>query len=298
MHGKICLVTGATGGIGRAAAIEIAKRGATVVMVGRDATRGAAAAQAARAAAPSSTVEFIQADLSSQSSIRDLARRVKARYEKLHVLVNNAGGVFLRRELTDDGLERTFALNHLGYFLLTDLLLDRIKAAGPSRIVNVASRAHKRTHIDFENLQGEKHYAGFRAYGQSKLANVLFTYELARRLEGTGVTVNCLHPGVVSTGFGKNNPGWARLVATLFAPFLRTPEEGARTIVYLATSPALEGVSGKYFADERQATSSRDSYDGALARRLWEISEKLTRPDVAADVKDRSPATQREASPP
>jgi retinol dehydrogenase 14 len=242
-------------------------------------------------------VEFIQADLSSQSSIRDLARRVKAKYDRLHVLVNNAGGVFLRRELTDDGLERTFALNHLGYFLLTDLLLDRITAGAPSRIVNVASRAHKRTHLDFENLQGEKSYAGFRAYGQSKLANVLFTYELARRLEGTGVTANCLHPGVVSTGFGKNNPGWATLVATLFAPFLRTSEEGARTAVYLATSPAAAGVTGKYFVDDRAAASSRDSYDRALARRLWDVSEKLTRPDTATDVRSVGVSRQREAAP-
>jgi len=298
MRGKICLVTGATSGIGRVVSVELAKRGATVIMVGRDAVRGGSAAQEARAMAPGSVVEFIQADLSSQSSIRDLSRRVKGKYDRLHLLVNNAGGVFLTRELTDDGLERTFALNHLGYFLLTDLLIDRLTAGAPSRIVNVASRAHKRTHLDFENLQGEKGYAGFRAYGQSKLANVLFTYELSRRLEGTGVTVNCLHPGVVSTGFGKNNPGWARLVATLFAPFLRTAEEGARTAIYLATSPAVEGITGKYFADERIVPSSRDSYDRALARRLWEVSEKLTRPDAPGDGAARAAAPQTEASPP
>jgi NAD(P)-dependent dehydrogenase (short-subunit alcohol dehydrogenase family) len=185
--------------------------------------------------------------------------------------------VFMERTVTVDGIETTFAVNHLAYFLLTELLLDVIKASAPARVVNVSSTAHGGGHIDFDDLQHQKKWSGFKTYCDSKLANVLFTYELARRLAGAGVTANCLHPGVVSTGFGKNNTGLMRAAVTLGGPFLLSPEKGARTSVYLVTSPEVEGVSGKYFDKCKAVASNKESYDTQVARRLWDISEQMTR---------------------
>jgi NAD(P)-dependent dehydrogenase (short-subunit alcohol dehydrogenase family) len=278
MSGKVCLITGATQGIGRAAAMEIARRGPTVVLVGRDEARLAEVVKEIKDKTNNQKIESLVADLSSQKSIRELAAQFLARHDRLHILVNNAGGVFTERKLTVDGFETTFAVDHLAYFLLTELLLPVIKSSAPARIVNVASAAHLRGHIDFDDLQGERNFSGFRAYGQAKLANILFTFELARRLAGTGVTANCLHPGVVSTGFGKNNSGWLKTAVQLFGFLLLSPEQGARTTVYLATSSEVEGTTGKYFAKCKEARSNRESKDPEVARRLWEVSEQMTRP--------------------
>src|SRR5207249_2930900 len=207
------------------------------------------------------SVDAMVADLSSQDSVRELAHDFKARYKKLHVLINNAGVFLPKRVPTVDGLEATFATNHLGHFLLTNLLLDVLKASAPSRIINITSSAHRGTEMEFEDLQGEKKYSGFHAYSQSKLANVLFTYQLAKLLEGTGVTVNCLHPGVVRTGFGKDQRGLVSMLISVGSPFMMSPERAARAAIYLATSRELEGVTGKHFSKGREVRSSEKSYD-------------------------------------
>jgi NAD(P)-dependent dehydrogenase (short-subunit alcohol dehydrogenase family) len=268
MRGKTCIVTGASAGIGKATACALAARGATVVLVCRDAARGDIAMREA-ASQGSGTVELVLADLAVQRDIHRVAREILDRYPRIDVLVNNAGGIFGQRELTADGLELTFALNHLAYFLLTNLLLDRLKASAPARIINVSSGAHQVGRLEWDNLQGQKRYSPMRAYGLSKLANILFTYELARRLAGTGVTVNCMHPGAVATQFGETGSGLMRGVVRLFRPLMRSPERGADTIVWMATAPELEGVTGKYFLDRKDIRSSRISYDEQAARRLW-----------------------------
>jgi NAD(P)-dependent dehydrogenase (short-subunit alcohol dehydrogenase family) len=273
--GRICLVTGATSGIGAVTALELARRGDTVLVVGRNPARCAATVAHLRRQTGNPAVEALVADLSSRQDVRRLAREVQDRFPRLDVLLNNAGALFLKRRLSVDGIEMTFALNHLGYFLLTGLLLDRLKASAPARVINVASAAHRRTTMNFDDLQGVRSYRGFRAYCQSKLANLLFTYELARRLEGTGVTVNALHPGVVATRFGTNNWLW-RLWRPIFRLFSISPARGARTMTYLATSPEVERVTGKYFVKEQVVASSPDSYDRAAALRLWRVSEELT----------------------
>lgn len=277
MADKICIVTGASSGIGKWAALGLAKLGATIVMVSKSRERGESARdeilEKTRNKAP---VDLMFADLSSQRSIRQLAENFKKRYPRLDVLVNNAGGVFSPRRQTEDGIEYTFALNHLAYFLLTELVLDVLKASAPSRIVNVASDAHTAGHIDFD-LEGRRRYWAYRAYSQSKLANVLFTYELARGLEGTGVTVNAVHPGVVRTNFGSTASVPFRILVKIAGPFMRSPEKGAETVVYLATSNDVNGVTGRYFFDKKERRSSKESYDLEVAKRLWETSEKLTR---------------------
>jgi NAD(P)-dependent dehydrogenase (short-subunit alcohol dehydrogenase family) len=273
----VCLVTGATSGIGKATAHALATKGASVVIVGRDPQKGEATVQEIREATANEDVQLLRADLSSQDSIRELADRFLAEHDRLHVLVNSAGAFFRDRRVTIDGLEMTFALNHLAYFLLTTLLLDLLQGSAPARIVNVTSGAHSMGRIDFEDLQGERGYQGQTAYNQSKLANVLFTYELARRLEGTGVTVNCVHPGWVRTDFGRQNQPLAwRLMIALVAPFMRSPERGAETVVYLAADRKVETVMGKYFHDLKPKRSSKHSYDEAVAARLWQVSEELT----------------------
>jgi NAD(P)-dependent dehydrogenase (short-subunit alcohol dehydrogenase family) len=275
IRGKTVLVTGATNGIGLITAFELARMGAQVTILSRNAEKCVTVAEEIKAGT-GNPVGFISADLSSVAGIRLAADTFRQRNSRLHVLVNNAGGFFNRRIITLDGFEMTFALNHLNYFLLTDLLLDMLKASAPARVVNVASGIHLNAGLDFNNLQGEKHYAGFRAYGQSKLANVLFTFELARRLEGSGVTVNALHPGYVDTGFSLNNGFFFRVFAKAFARvFGRTPAEGAQTSIYLASSPEVEGVTGRYFADCQPAPSSRLSLDSELAGRLWQVSLEL-----------------------
>jgi retinol dehydrogenase 14 len=278
MHGSTVLVTGGTGGIGLATATGLAGLGARVGIVGRSAARGQAAADEMRRLVPSAEVDVFEADLSAQSEVRRLARDVEQVYPRLDVLVNNAGGYWAHRHVTADGLERTFAVNHLAPFLLTHELWDLLVACAPARVVTVSSGAQAMGRIDLDDLQGERSYNGQRAYNQSKLANVLITYELARRLDGTGVTATVLHPGVVRTAFGREDPTRSqRLMATLVRPFMKTPEQGAVTSVYLASSPEVEGVTGAYFANRRPKRSSKASYDRDLARRLWEVSAELTR---------------------
>ncbi|GAC1445974.1 MAG: SDR family oxidoreductase [Chloroflexota bacterium] len=278
MDGKICLVTGATSGIGQVTARELATMGATVVAVGRNREKGEAIVADIKQQSGSDVVEFMQADLSSQGSIRDLASEFAEKHDRLHVLVNNAGGIFARRETTVDGLEMTFALDHLGYFLLTELLLPILKASAPARIVNVSSVAHTSGKIDFDDLQSEKRYRAFRAYKQAKLANVLFTYGLAARLADTDVKETGLHPGIVATGFAQNSCGVMQRLIKLGQIFMVGPEKGAETSIFLASSPLVEGVTGAYFVDKAPRRSSRRSYDEAVAQRLWEVSERLTIP--------------------
>lgn len=275
MDGKVCLVTGATRGIGRVAARELARLGATVLVTARDPGRGRDTAEEIRRDA-GREVEVLEADLASQASIRRLAGEVRRRTDRLHVLLNDAGAIYAERRVSPDGRELTFALNHLGYFLLTNLLLDPLREGAPSRVVCVASEAHRRARVDWDDLDGERGYRAWKAYGQSKLANVLFTRELARRLEGSGVTANCLHPGVVATGFGRNNRGLFGTLMKLAAPLLASPAEGADTAVWLATAPEVAGISGEYFARRRAVRPSRAAQDMVAARRLWEVSEALT----------------------
>jgi NAD(P)-dependent dehydrogenase (short-subunit alcohol dehydrogenase family) len=276
LSGKTCLITGATSGIGRATALALAGMGASMVLVARDRARGEAVVEEIRGAGGDASL--LLADLSVQAEVRRVAAAFLASGRPLHVLLNNAGVVNLERRLTVDGIESTFAVNHLGYFLLTGLLLDRLRASAPARIVNVASDAHKFADLDFDDLNNERRYRFMRVYGQSKLANILFTAELARRLAGSGVTANSLHPGAVATGLGTNNGVWARALIRLLRPFFRTPADGAATSIYLASSPAVEHVSGRYFADCREKLPSRAARDEASARRLWEVSERLTAP--------------------
>jgi NAD(P)-dependent dehydrogenase (short-subunit alcohol dehydrogenase family) len=278
MRDRVVLMTGATSGIGKEAAVELAKQGATLLAVSRSRDRGEAAADEIRRRSGGGTVELFLADLSSQASIRELARTVGARHGRLHVLINNAGLLNLRRQTTVDGIEETFALNHLAPFLLTNLLLDRLIASAPARIVNVASAAHKFGRIDFADLQGEAGYKGMRAYADSKLENVLFTYELARRLKEmgtTGVTANCLHPGGVDTGLWRDMTGFLRIVMAAMRPFLLTPASGAEPLIHLASSPELAGVTGQYFHRMKPRRSSAASRDPRLAARLWEVSAAL-----------------------
>ena len=274
---RVCLITGATSGIGKVTARELAKQGATVVVVGRNRQKAEATVDEIEVQSGNENVEYLLADLSSQQEIRGLAREFEARHDRLDVLVNNAGAVYAEYGETEDGIERTFAVNHLNYFLLTNLLLDVLEAGAPSRIVNVASGAHQGAELDFDDLGTKQSYGFMKAYGRSKLANVLFTYELARRLEGTGITANALHPGAVATSFGSNNTVWyARPMLALFRLFATTPEKGAETSVYLASSPEVEGVSGKYYVNKRPVASSEASYDEVSAKGLWRISEELT----------------------
>ena len=276
MNGKICMVTGANAGIGKPTALALARQGATVVMVCRDRQRGEAAMADIMAQSGSESVDLMIADLSSQGAIRRLAEEFRRKYQHLHVLVNNAGVILGKRSVTEDGLETTFAVNHLAYFLLTNLLLDVLIASAPTRIVNVSSGAHSMGIISLDDLWGEKRYGEVRAYSQSKLANILFTYELAMRLEGTGVTANCLHPGNVATNFGNSASRAIRFYLMLRKPFMLSPDQGAETSIYLASSPEVEGVSGRYFIDKIPAKSSKASYSEELAKLLWEVSAELT----------------------
>ena len=275
MAGKTVLVTGGTGGIGRATAMGLAMMGAHLGITGRDGGRTEEAAAEIRAASGGQVDVFV-ADLSSQSEVRGLADEVLQAYPRLDVLVNNVGGYWNTRHVTADGLERTFALNYLAPFLLTNLLLDRLKQSAPARVVTVASNAHTTGRIDFDDLQGERSYSGSRAYSQSKLGNVLFTYELARRLAASTVTANALHPGVVNTSFGAEDPGGVqRLFVPFVRPFLKTPVQGAATSIHLASSPDLGQVSGRYFPNSKPKRSSKASYDQAAAARLWQVSAGL-----------------------
>jgi len=276
LKSKVVCVTGATDGIGKVTALELARQGATVALVGRNAEKGQRVIEEIRSATGNDVLQFHRADLSLMSQVRNLAEELKSTYDHMDVLVNNAGAFFYRFRQTPEGFEQTFALNHLNYFLLTDCLLDLVRASGKGRIVNVSSEAHRGAKLDLENLNGEQHYSGWKAYQQSKLANILFTYHLHRRLDSNAVTVNCLHPGFVASKFGHNNRGfvglalrWSQKVGAI------SVADGAKTSVYLASSEEVDGVSGKYFDQCQPRESSPESYDQSLQEKLWEVSERM-----------------------
>lgn len=273
MTGKVCLITGANAGIGKETAFGLARIHATVVMVCRDGERGFTAQQEIKQQTGNDSVELMICDLASQNSIRRLASKFTERHGCLDVLINNAGVLLREHSLNEDGIENTFAINHLGYFRLTDSLLDLLKRSAPSRIVNVASAAHTYGKLNISGWVAGADYSAFKAYANSKLANVLFTYELARRLKGTGVTANCLHPGGVGTNLFRGLPGFLQALIKLVTI---SPARGARTSIYLASSSDVEGVSGRYFARRKQENSSEASRNEEAARRLWEVSEELT----------------------
>ncbi|MFQ5884698.1 MAG: SDR family oxidoreductase [Thermoplasmata archaeon] len=272
MKSKTCMITGANSGIGYILARELARMNAHIVMVCRSKERGEAARKKIINQTKNQSVDLLIADLSSMKQVRKLADDFKNRYERLHVLINNAAIWPTERMVTVDGLEMQFAVNYLAHFLLTILLLDVIKASAPTRIVNVSSGIHRRGRINFDDLQAEKKYKDLRAYGRTKLMKVYFTYELARRLKGTGVTVNCFTPGMTATNLGRYMSSFAKWFLRVFG---KSPEKGASTGVYLASSTEVEGVTGKYFADCRERRSSKLSYDEGVARRLWGVSERL-----------------------
>lgn len=277
MAGKTVLITGGTGGIGKATAEGLSALGARVAITGRDPQRTLAAAAAIAAATGNPAVDAFAADLSSQAEVRRLAAEVLDAYPRLEVLVNNVGGSWAHRHVTADGLEQTFALNHLAPFLLTNLLLERLTASAPARVVTVSSGAQSMGHLDFDDLLSQRAYRGQRAYCASKLANVVFTFELARRLAGTGVTATVLHPGVVRTSFGAEDPSrLATAMTPLVRPFLKTPARGAATSVYLASSPDVAGVTGRYYANGRPKQANKTAYDDETAARLWQVSAELT----------------------
>jgi len=276
MDGKVCLVTGGTAGIGYVTALELARMGASVIVHGRDEARCRQVVKSIQDQSGNPLVEYLLADLSSQTQIRRAADQFHNQYDHLDVLVNNAGAFFLRRRLSPDGIEMTLAVNHLAYFLLTLLLLDAIKRSPAARVVNVASGSHYNQQLDFNDLQLKKFYNPMQAYGRSKLANILFTYELSRRLVGTSITANALSPGMVATDIWKKVNRWLTpLISPVMRRIAQTPLQGAQTSIYLATSAEVEGVKGKYFADKRAVRSSAASYDREAARRLWELSAAL-----------------------
>jgi NAD(P)-dependent dehydrogenase (short-subunit alcohol dehydrogenase family) len=270
LAGRTIVITGGTGGIGLETAAVLAADGARLILVGRDQARAARAVERIRWAHADAAVTARHADLSSRDEVRRLAAMLDAELDRIDVLVNNAGAIFNRRETTVDGLERTFALNHMGYFLLTALLREKLVRSAPARIVNVASEAHRSVTLDFSDLQNAKRYRGWRAYRRSKLCNILFTRELARRLEGTGVTANCLHPGFVRTGIGDNTSGlFRRGVRLLKRGFAIPVEQGARTPIYAASAPEIAETTGAYFIECKPAEPSAAATDDTAARRLW-----------------------------
>ncbi|MFX1378600.1 MAG: SDR family oxidoreductase [Promethearchaeota archaeon] len=274
MEGKVCLITGANSGIGKETAKALASMNATVVMLCISKERGEEAKKEIIEKTGNRNVDLLLCDLSSQDSIRKFVSDFKSKYKSLHVLINNAGIMLKERILSIDGIEMNFATHLIGPFLLTNLLLDDLKKSAPSRIINVASAAHKKAKIDFDDLQSEnKKYSLFRVYGISKLGTVLFTYELSRRLEGTGVTVNAVHPGVVNTNLGRDQSKFSQWFAR---KFFKSPEEGAKTSIYLASSPDVEGITGKYFINKEPRESSEESYNKEYANRLWKICEEIT----------------------
>jgi len=277
LQGKTCLITGANSGIGRVTAEALAKLGASVVLVCRNEKKGGAARREIIEATGNSATDLFITDMGSLNQVQRLAEQFMKKHESLHILINNAGLILGERTLTEDGFETTFAVNHLGHFLLTRLLLNHLKSSTPSRIINVSSMVHRWAGMDFDNLQGEKSYRSMDAYARSKLANVLFTYHLADQLKGTDVTVNCLHPGIVATEFGNQGALWYRLVKPIAKRlFYISPEKGAETLIYLASSPEAEGISGKYFIKKRPVPSSAVSYDRALQEKFWDVSLRLT----------------------
>lgn len=279
MSGRVCVVTGATAGIGKETALALAKMGATVVILARDAAKASRTADEIESAAPNAKVDVVLADFASLDAVSAAAREIGARYRAVNVLVNNAGLAKKDRTLSADGFELTFAVNHLAPFLFTLEMLPLLEAGAPSRIVNVASAAEAHGPLDFDDLQSEKNYLGFRVYGKTKLMNVLCTYELARRLATSGVTVNCLHPGAVATDLLRQLPRW---LYAIISPFLLTPQQGAQTQIFLASSPEVEGVSGKYYTKRKAVRSSLRSYDVEMQKRLWDVSVALLGPRVTS----------------
>jgi len=277
MKDKIVMVTGANSGIGKSASIALAEKGGTVVMVARNKERGEAARSEIVTKSGNNSIDLLLADLSSLESVRQLVAEFRKKYSKLHVLINNAGLFNQRRRVTADGYENTFATNYLAAFLLTNLQLDLLKTSAPSRIINVSSVGHYNGHISFDDLNLERDYGGWKAYGQSKLALVLFTHELAKKLQGTGVTVNAVHPGTVATNIWTRPFGSAGFITALPKLFMASPEKGAETIVYLASSPDAQSLSGEYLEKSKVKKSSEESYDEEIAQRLWDVSAKLTR---------------------
>jgi len=275
MEGKICIITGANSGIGKATAIALAKMGATIVMVCREKVTGENAQKEIIELSGNKDVDLFLCDLSSQKEIRDLASNFKNKYQTLHILINNAGVMMKKGPISTDGFEMNFAVNHLAPFLLTNLLLDMLKKNAPSRIVNVSSGAHKMAKLDFDDLQSENTKPRFmRIYGNSKLALMLFSYELSRKLEGTNVTVNTVHPGVVATNLGRHQSKFNQKFSKVV---FKKPEKGAETSIYLASSPEVEGITGKYFVNKESRKSSDASYNEDDAKRLWEISLEMTK---------------------
>ncbi len=279
MDNEVCLITGSTDGIGEETALAIAERGATVVIHGRSRNKAEHVVKRIKEETANTSVEYFLADLASLDSVRDLVERFRVKYDRLDILINNAGTNFLRRKVTDAGFEKTFAANHLGHFLLTNLLLDLIKESAPARIINVSSNSHLQVDEYVDDWNTKSGYWVMKAYGRSKLANVLFTYELACRLEGTGITVNALHPGFVRTNIFKRIPILGPLLDPVVGLFALSPEEGARTSIHLATSPEVEGVTGKYFYKSKPVRSSPLSYDQELAKDLWNKSEHWVKLD-------------------
>jgi NAD(P)-dependent dehydrogenase (short-subunit alcohol dehydrogenase family) len=275
MHGKVVVITGATSGIGEVAAQRLADMGARIVLVARDRTRGEATLARLRSADRNISHSIYYGDLSRISEMKRLAAEIAAAEPRIDVLINNAGAMFGSRRMTEDDLELTFAINHMAYFVLTRGLRERLFAASPARVVNTASDAHRGCTLDFDDLQPTNGYSGFKTYGRSKLCNILFTRELSRRWSGQGVTANCLHPGFVATRFGDGSGGFLSRAVRLAKTFAISPEKGAQTIIYLASSPAVAGVSGEYFYQCRPATPTAEARDDAAARRLWIESAKL-----------------------
>lgn len=276
MKNKVCVVTGASSGIGKVTARALSEMGATVLLVCRNREKGEATLREIRSKTKDAAAELFVADLSSQDQIKELAADIETRHSHIDVLVNNAGAINPSLKLTADNIETTFAVNHLTYFLLANLLLDQLKAPPAARVINVSSQTHRYGTINFDDLGLEQNFNPMKAYAQSKLANLMFTYELSRRLAGTRVTVNALHPGGIATNFGKNLNGIAGFFFRSFGFLLRSPERGAETVIWLATAPELEGVTGKYFFDKKEIRSSKVSYDDEISKRLWHVSEQLT----------------------
>ena len=276
MKNKVCVVTGASSGIGKVTARALSEMGATVLLVCRNREKGEATLREIRSKTKDAAAELFVADLSSQDQIKELAADIETRHSHIDVLVNNAGAINPSLKPTADNIETTFAVNHLTYFLLANLLLDQLKAPPAARVINVSSQTHRYGTINFDDLGLEQNFNPMKAYAQSKLANLMFTYELSRRLAGTRVTVNALHPGGVATNFGKNLDGIAGFFFRSFGFLLRSPERGAETVIWLATAPELEGVTGKYFFDKKEIRSSKVSYDDEISKRLWHVSEQLT----------------------
>ena len=296
MKNKVCVITGGTDGIGKAAAYGLALEGARLLVHGRDAAKGARAVEELKARSGNPAIELLTADFSSLDEVRRLAAAILERTPRVDVLVNNAGSLYVKRALSKDGYEMTFAVNHLAPFLLTHLLLDTLKSSAPARVVTTASNAHRNAKIAFDDLQTTRHYSPMTAYAVSKLANILFTRALAKRLQDTRVTATCMHPGFCRTNFGANNDAavspWIKRIYFLVSRFGRTPEKGAETLIYLASSPEVEGVSGGYFCDRKPIAATRAGQDDGAAERLWQVSEQLVGIAAREPSRERSPSRQ------